>query len=78
MILATRPLLMCLLREKLERMAKAKSCDREMVEPVKALLKTSYDSANKSLRLLGTLQSQDLLGAHPYPFPARSPQSQTC
>ncbi|KAF5601770.1 transcriptional regulatory [Fusarium pseudocircinatum] len=33
----------------------------EIAEPVKALVRTCYDSAHKSLRILTTLQSQDLL-----------------
>lgn len=53
---------MCLLRSQLEKKASGDQPNRELVEPVKALLKTCCDSANKSLRILLTLQSQDLLG----------------
>ncbi|KAF4458267.1 transcriptional regulatory [Fusarium albosuccineum] len=35
--------------------------DRALIHPVKALLKTSCESAHKSLHILTTLQSQDLL-----------------
>jgi proline utilization trans-activator len=61
-VLATRPLLMCLLRDKLERSRTSATSNREIVEPIKALLKACCDSAHKSLRILATLQSQDLLG----------------
>ncbi|KAL6884752.1 fungal-specific transcription factor domain-containing protein [Trichoderma evansii] len=60
-VLATRPLLMCLLRDKLEMSRRASDANCEIVEPIKALLRTCYDSAHKSLRILTTLQSQDLL-----------------
>ncbi|KAM0279868.1 hypothetical protein ACHAO9_011494 [Fusarium lateritium] len=60
-VLATRPLLMCLLRDKLEMGRTGNDSHCEIVEPIKALLRTCYDSANKSLRILTKLQSQDLL-----------------
>lgn len=53
---------MCLLQEKLEVTASADKSTREIVGPVKALLRTSCVSADKTLRILATLQSQDLLG----------------
>lgn len=53
---------MCLLREKLESRAKGDHTNRDMAGPVKALLKTLRDSANKSLHILGILESQDLIG----------------
>ncbi|KAL2673763.1 hypothetical protein Neosp_012207 [[Neocosmospora] mangrovei] len=51
------------------------SPDRHTVEPITALLKTSSESASKSLRILAALQSHDLLGfiitlisaIHPFP-----------
>ncbi|EXK27262.1 hypothetical protein FOMG_16085 [Fusarium oxysporum f. sp. melonis 26406] len=61
-VLATRPLLMCILRDKLEMSRHDNNTNCEIVEPVKALVRTCYDSAHKSLRILTTLQSQDLLG----------------
>ncbi|KAJ4120300.1 hypothetical protein NW760_007440 [Fusarium oxysporum] len=60
-VLATRPLLMCILRDKLEMSRHDNNTNCEIVEPVKALVRTCYDSAHKSLRILTTLQSQDLL-----------------
>ncbi|CAH0052334.1 unnamed protein product [Clonostachys solani] len=60
-VLATRPLLMCLLRDKLETRSRGGKTHREIVGPVKALLKASCDSATKSLRILSALYSQDLL-----------------
>lgn len=53
---------MCLLRDKLEKKARGDDTAREISGPVKALLKTSHDAANKSLRILETLRNQDLLG----------------
>ena len=61
-VLATRPLLMCLLREKLESNARGDNPNRDMASPVRALLKTLRDSANRSLHILGILESQDLIG----------------
>ncbi|KAF5651872.1 transcription activator [Fusarium sp. NRRL 25303] len=60
-VLATRPLLMCILRDKLEKSGHDNNANAEIAEPVKALVRTCYDSAHKSLRILTTLQSQDLL-----------------
>ncbi|RGP63942.1 transcriptional regulatory [Fusarium sporotrichioides] len=60
-VLATRPVLMCLLRDKLELDRRQRRSTFEIAEPIKALLKACYDSAHKSLRILATLQSQDLL-----------------
>ncbi|VTT60927.1 unnamed protein product [Fusarium fujikuroi] len=60
-VLATRPLLMCILRDKLEKRRHDNNANAEIAEPVKALVRTCYDSAHKSLRILTTLQSQDLL-----------------
>lgn len=60
-VLATRPLLMCLIREMLENIT-AKREHRQLAAPIKALLKTSQESATKSLRILLSLQSQHLLG----------------
>ncbi|CVL08360.1 related to positive activator of transcription [Fusarium mangiferae] len=60
-VLATRPLLMCILRDKLEKSRHDNNANAEIAEPVKALVRTCYDSAHKSLRILTTLQSQDLL-----------------
>ncbi|KAK2776493.1 C6 transcription factor [Colletotrichum kahawae] len=57
-VLATRPLLMCLLQDVLARQDRSQ---RNLASPIKALLKTSSDSATKSLRILSTLQSQHLL-----------------
>ncbi|KAK0369365.1 hypothetical protein CLIM01_13277 [Colletotrichum limetticola] len=57
-VLATRPILMCLLQDVLGRRG---NLNRGLASPIKALLKTSSDSANKSLRILSTLQSQHLL-----------------
>ncbi|KAM0512923.1 hypothetical protein ACHAPE_008428 [Trichoderma viride] len=59
-VLATRPLLMCLIREMLENIT-AKREHRQLAAPIKALLKTSQESATKSLRILLSLQSQHLL-----------------
>ena len=63
-VLATRPILMCLLRERLDLRSQRSSetQSREISEPIKALLRTSADSAHKTLRILAALQSQDLLG----------------
>lgn len=36
--------------------------NRDITEPVRALLKTSQESATKSLRILMALDSQNLLG----------------
>ncbi|WXC67653.1 hypothetical protein SNK03_013468 [Fusarium graminearum] len=60
-VLATRPVLMCLLRDKLELGRRESRSTFEIAEPIKALLKACYDSAHKSLRILATLQTQDLL-----------------
>ncbi|RKL43129.1 hypothetical protein BFJ72_g4542 [Fusarium proliferatum] len=60
-VLATRPILMCILRDKLEKSRHDNNANAEIAEPVKALVRTCYDSAHKSLRILTTLQSQDLL-----------------
>ncbi|KLP04783.1 Uncharacterized protein Y057_6536 [Fusarium fujikuroi] len=60
-VLATRPLLMCILRDKLEKSRHDNNANAEIAEPVKALVRTCYDSAHKSLHILTTLQSQDLL-----------------
>ncbi|KAF5251001.1 hypothetical protein FANTH_3865 [Fusarium anthophilum] len=60
-VLATRPLLICILRDKLEMSRHDTNANCEIAEPVKALVRTCYDSAHKSLRILTTLQSQDLL-----------------
>ncbi|PNP82158.1 hypothetical protein FNYG_04347 [Fusarium nygamai] len=60
-VLATRPLLMCILRDKLEMSRHDNNANCEIAEPVKAWVRTCYDSAHKSLRILTTLQSQDLL-----------------
>lgn len=57
-VLATRPLLMCLLQDVLARRDQA---HRDLAGPIKALLSTSSESASKSLRILSTLQSQHLL-----------------
>jgi proline utilization trans-activator len=56
---------MCILRDKLEMSRHDNNANYEIVEPVKALVRTCYDSAHKSLRILTTLQSQDLLGMIP-------------
>lgn len=53
---------MCILRDKLEKSRHDNNVNAEIAEPVKALVRTCYDSAHKSLRILTTLQSQDLLG----------------
>ncbi len=53
---------MCLLRDKLESIVAENTATREMVEPVKVLLKTSYDSAKASIHILELLRTQDLLG----------------
>lgn len=53
---------MCLLRDKLELDRRESRSTFEIAEPIKALLKACYDSAHKSLRILATLQTQDLLG----------------
>lgn len=58
-VLATRPLLLCLLQDAL---ARRRNVHRDLAGPIKALLSTSEESANKSLRILSTLQSQHLLG----------------
>ncbi|CZR40469.1 uncharacterized protein FPRO_05369 [Fusarium proliferatum ET1] len=55
------PILMCILRDKLEKSRHDNNADAEIAEPIKALVRTCYDSAHKSLRILTTLQSQDLL-----------------
>ncbi|KAM6509731.1 hypothetical protein FALCPG4_017379 [Fusarium falciforme] len=60
-LLATRPLLICLLRDRLQDKTAGGSPDRHTVEPITALLKTSSESASKSLRILAALQSHDLL-----------------
>ncbi|KAI0383988.1 fungal-specific transcription factor domain-containing protein [Hypomontagnella monticulosa] len=59
-VLATRPLLMCLLQQLFNRRA-SNLPDRDITEPVRALLKTSQESAAKSLRILLALDSQNLL-----------------
>lgn len=61
-VLAIRPLLVCLLRDKLDRRTRQDRQDTAIIEPVKALLRTAYESAQKSLRVLTRLQAQDLLG----------------
>jgi proline utilization trans-activator len=61
-VLATRPLLMCLLRNFLEQRSAGKVSRKEITEPIKALLKASRESATKSLAILAVLQSQQLLG----------------
>ncbi|RMJ09437.1 hypothetical protein CDV36_010928 [Fusarium kuroshium] len=61
-VLAIRPLLVCLLRDKLDRRTRQDRQDGVIIEPVKALLRTAYESAQKSLRVLTRLQSEDLLG----------------
>jgi hypothetical protein len=53
---------MFLLREKLEEQARGRRSNRKPAEPVKALLKTCAESAQRTLRILATLQAQDLLG----------------
>lgn len=55
---------MCLLRDKLEQRNNDSKDSREMAGPIKAFLKTSCESASKSLGILSALQSQDLLGMH--------------
>ncbi|KAG9251637.1 uncharacterized protein F5Z01DRAFT_273665 [Emericellopsis atlantica] len=60
-ILATRPLLMCLLRERLSQQKGVQGKVREIAHPVISLLHASCESANKSLRILSALQSRDLL-----------------
>ncbi|RSL88386.1 hypothetical protein BHE90_000045 [Fusarium euwallaceae] len=60
-LLATRPLLICLLRDRLQDKTAGGSPDRHTVEPITALLKTSSESASQSLRILAALQSHDLL-----------------
>ncbi|WAO88936.1 Zn(2)-C6 fungal-type domain-containing protein [Fusarium falciforme] len=60
-VLAIRPLLVCLLRDKLDRRTRQDRQDTAIIEPVKALLRTAYESAQKSLRVLTRLQAQDLL-----------------
>ncbi|KAK7224652.1 hypothetical protein V2G26_012655 [Clonostachys chloroleuca] len=65
-VLATRPLLMCLLRDKLETRSRGDKTHHGIVGPVKALLKASCDSATKSLRILSALYSQDLLDVFPF------------
>ncbi|KAF5622700.1 transcriptional regulatory [Fusarium tjaetaba] len=60
-VLNSSPLLMCILRDKLEMSRHDDNANCEIAEPVKALVRTCYDSAHKSLRILTTLQSQDLL-----------------
>ncbi|KAJ0124599.1 hypothetical protein J7T55_005938 [Diaporthe amygdali] len=57
-VLATRPLLICLLQDVL---ARQDAIHRDLAGPIKALLSTSSESASKSLRILSTLQSQHLL-----------------
>jgi proline utilization trans-activator len=52
---------MCLLRQLLAELHTDGDYST-VAEPVKALLKTSQDSAMKSLRILVSLQSQHLLG----------------
>ncbi|KAG7419960.1 Patulin cluster transcription factor patL [Fusarium oxysporum f. sp. rapae] len=47
--------------DKLEMSRHDNNANCDIVEPVKALVRTCYDSAHKSLRILTTLQSQDLL-----------------
>ncbi|KAF4854220.1 Proline utilization trans-activator [Colletotrichum siamense] len=57
-VLATRPILMCLLQDIL---ARKDHSQRNLASPIKALLKTSSDSATKSVRILSTLKTQHLL-----------------
>ncbi|KAK1848088.1 C6 transcription factor [Colletotrichum chrysophilum] len=57
-VLATRPILICLLQDIL---ARKDHSQRNLASPIKALLKTSSDSATKSVRILSTLKTQHLL-----------------
>ncbi|KAL0939637.1 uncharacterized protein CTRU02_206247 [Colletotrichum truncatum] len=57
-VLATRPLLMCLLQDLL---ARKDHTHQNLASPIKALLQTSSESASKSLRILSRLKSQHLL-----------------
>lgn len=57
-MLATRPLLVYLLFDKLSN----PSSNRTVTSSIKALTKACFDSAEKSLRILSALRSQDLLG----------------
>ncbi|KAF6798770.1 hypothetical protein CSOJ01_12659 [Colletotrichum sojae] len=57
-VLAIRPLLICLLQDVL---ARRENANKALAGPIRALLKTSSESASKSLRILSTLQSQHLL-----------------
>ena len=62
-VLATRPLLMCLIRELLARRTQSPGRNnRGLADPIKALLRTSHESAAKSLEILIALQAQHLLG----------------
>ncbi|OJJ78170.1 hypothetical protein ASPBRDRAFT_112450 [Aspergillus brasiliensis CBS 101740] len=58
-VLATRPVLVYILFEKLS----VPSAGRAITEPIKALIKACFESAEKSLRILTALRSQDLLEA---------------
>ncbi|KAI0198963.1 fungal-specific transcription factor domain-containing protein [Astrocystis sublimbata] len=60
-VLATRPLLICLLRDSLEQQTAVYHTRRDISEPIKALLKTSQESAHKSLSILTAVESQQLL-----------------
>ncbi|KAF5011806.1 hypothetical protein FDECE_2096 [Fusarium decemcellulare] len=60
-LLATRPLLICLLRDRLQDKTADVGSNRHTVEPITALLKTSSDSASHSLRILEALKSHDLV-----------------
>ncbi|KAF4881516.1 Proline utilization trans-activator [Colletotrichum fructicola] len=57
-VLATRPILICLLQDIL---ARKDHSQRNLAGPIKALLKTSSDSATKSVRILSTLKTRHLL-----------------
>ncbi|KAI1291184.1 fungal-specific transcription factor domain-containing protein [Xylaria venustula] len=62
-VLATRPLLVCLLQTSLEERTSVGSHRRkkDISEPIKALLKTTQESACKSLNILMAVRSQQLL-----------------
>ncbi|GAW22081.1 hypothetical protein ANO14919_116160 [Xylariales sp. No.14919] len=60
-ILSTRPLLYCLLRQLLSDPMSEDNGYLETTEPIKDLLRAAQDSATRSLRILMALQSQRLL-----------------
>lgn len=62
-VLATRPVLVHILFEKIS----VSSTGRVVTEPIKALIKACFESAEKSLRILTALRSQDLLGMTSHP-----------